>query len=282
VRGGILGESHGLATCCVAGEALITEYAPPMDYDATDIAAAYDLGRSHGPAVLELWMRAIGAHVAAPKGILDLGCGTGRFSNALAAHFDTEVIAVDPSTKMLEQAREKPTDRRVRYESGRGEAIPLADASVDLVFISMSFHHVSDPPLVGRECRRVLRHGGCVFLRGGTSEQIASYPYVPFIPATLPLLERVLTPASFVRGVFEAAGFQTLSTELVWQEVAPSFQAYADKLATRADSIIAALAPADFEAGMAALRAHGARNPGLAVTEPIDVFVFGAVARRVL
>jgi ubiquinone/menaquinone biosynthesis C-methylase UbiE len=212
--------------------------------------------------------------VDAPNTILDLGCGTGRFSNALAAHFDTEVIGVDPSAKMLEQARSKPTDRRVRYESGRGEAIPLAGGSVDLVFMSMIFHHVSDPPLVARECRRVLRQGGCVFMRGGTREHIASYPYVPFIPATLPLLEKVLTPTSFVREVFEAAGFRTVSIDFVEQEVAPSFEAYAAKLATRADSIIAALAPADFEAGMAALRAHAARSPDVAVFEPIDVFVF--------
>ena len=44
-----------------------------------------------------------------------------------------------------------------------------------------------------------------------------------------------------------------------------SFEAYAAKLVTRADSIIAALAPTDFDAGIAALRAHGARNPDVAV-----------------
>jgi len=249
-----------------------------VDYDVTDIATVYDLGRSHGPAVLDLWMRAVEAHIRAPNRILDLGCGTGRFSSALAAHFDTEVIGIDPSAKMLEQARAKPADRRVRYERGRGEAIPLPDGSVDLVFMSMIFHHVSDPALVARECRRVLRHGGCVFMRGGTREQIASYPYVPFIPATVPLLEQVLTPTSFVRDMFEAAGFRTLAIELVRQEVAPSFEAYAAKLATRADSVIAMLAPADLEVGIAALRAHAVRNPDLAVFEPIDVFVFRAAA----
>jgi SAM-dependent methyltransferase len=99
-----------------------------VDYDATDIPAVYDLGRDHGPAFLDLWMRTVAAHVRAPRTILDLGCGTGRFSNALAAHFDADVIGVDPSAKMLEQARRKPVDRRVRYQSGRGEAIPLRRA----------------------------------------------------------------------------------------------------------------------------------------------------------
>lgn len=247
-----------------------------MDYDATDIAAAYDLGRDHGPAYLDLWMRTVGAYVHAPRAILDLGCGTGRFSNALAAHFDAELVGVEPSTRMLEQARRKPADRRVRYESGRGEAIPLPDGSIDLVFMSMMFHHVSDPALVARECRRVVRHDGIAFMRGAVREHLAGYPDVPFFPAMVPILERVLPPASFVRETFEAAGFRTRAIDVIRQQVAPSFEAYADKIATRADSVIASLEPADFEAGMAALRAHAARNPGVAVFEPVDVFVFRA------
>jgi ubiquinone/menaquinone biosynthesis C-methylase UbiE len=41
--------------------------------------------------------------------VLDLGCGTGRFSEALAAQFDAHVIGLDPSLKMLQVAREKQT-----------------------------------------------------------------------------------------------------------------------------------------------------------------------------
>ena len=81
-----------------------------MDYDATDIAVTYDRGRDHGPEFLDLWMNVVSSHVKDQriKTILDLGCGTGRFSEALAVRFDAEVIGVDPSKKMLEQARSKP------------------------------------------------------------------------------------------------------------------------------------------------------------------------------
>ena len=34
-----------------------------MEYDATDIPAAYDRGRDHGPEVVDLWMNAISSHV---------------------------------------------------------------------------------------------------------------------------------------------------------------------------------------------------------------------------
>jgi ubiquinone/menaquinone biosynthesis C-methylase UbiE len=247
-----------------------------MDYDATDIATTYDRGRSHGPEVLDLWMSTVLSYVEGRvlKTILDLGCGTGRFSEALAARFDAEVIGVDPSTKMLEQAKRQQLDSRVRYQLGRGEAIPLPDNSVDLIFMSMVFHHFDSPTLAARECRRVLREEGIVFLRAGTYERISSYPYVDFFPTSRPILERVLPTAAFTRESFEAAGFRTLEVEVVTQQIAPSLECYAEKLSAEADSVLASLSRSDFESGMEALRSRAARVDGQAVFEPIDVFVF--------
>src|SRR5882672_3923719 len=155
-----------------------------MDYDATDIAQTYDRARDHGPEFLDLWMDVVAAHVKGQhiKTILDLGCGTGRFTEALRSRFEAEVIGIDPSKKMLEQARSKLSGSRIRYEHGRGESIPLPDNSVDLIFMSMIFHHFDDPALAARECRRVLRDGATAFLRTGTRERISSYPYVDFFP----------------------------------------------------------------------------------------------------
>src|SRR2546426_4887772 len=172
-----------------------------MDYDATDIAVTYDRGRDHGPEFLDLWMNVVSSHVRDQRilMILDLGCGTGRFSEALAIHFDAEVIGIDPSKKMLAQARSKPSCRRVRYESGRGESIPVPNNSVDLIFMSMIFHHFDNPWLAARECRRVLRDRGTAFLRAGTRERISSYPYVDFFPESRPILEERLATATSVR-----------------------------------------------------------------------------------
>src|SRR5580692_7039981 len=117
-----------------------------MDYDQTTMPASYDAGRAYAPHVLEGWLRTIGAAVAdvRVRDILDLGCGTGRYSSALAGHFGARVIGVEPSEKMLAEAAKKAGDA-VRLLRGSGEAIPLGDASIDLVFISMVFHHFADP-----------------------------------------------------------------------------------------------------------------------------------------
>ena len=247
-----------------------------MDYDATDIASTYDRGRDHGPEFLDLWMDVVASHVKDQliETILDLGCGTGRFSQGLATRFDAQVMGVDPSAKMLEQARSKDPAHRIRYEAGRGESIPLPDSSVDLIFMSMIFHHFENPALAARECRRVLREGGTALLRAGTRERISSYPYVEFFPESVPILEKRLPTNALVREVFAAAGFQMIALDLVTQEIAPSHAAYAEKLAAGADSVLASLSRRDFDRGMDALREHAARSDGQAVSEPIDLFVF--------
>jgi ubiquinone/menaquinone biosynthesis C-methylase UbiE len=250
-----------------------------MDYDKTNMPAAYDAGRGYNPSVLALWLDVISQWVpqSAVSEILDLGCGTGRYSAALAAHFDARVIAVDPSAKMLAQARKKATER-VRYRRGRGEALPLPDGTVDMVFVSMVFHHFEDPDRAVRECHRVLRRDGTVCLRAGTRDRAATYPYVPFFTRSSAILNNVLQSKASIETVFVNAGFQLVAHDVIRSEVAGSWNAYAEKLAFRADSILAQLRDQEFEEGLAALREHVKRAPpDEPVIELIDFFVFRSI-----
>src|SRR5262245_4958665 len=107
-------------------------------------------------------MSVVAARVAPARvrDILDLGCGTGRFSDGLAVRFNASVIGIDPSMKMLRQAMDAPARPRVSYAMGLAEVLPLLANSMDLIFISMVFHHFTDPQGVAKECARVLRPGG--------------------------------------------------------------------------------------------------------------------------
>jgi ubiquinone/menaquinone biosynthesis C-methylase UbiE len=247
-----------------------------MDYDSTSIPAGYDRSRDHGPEVIELWMDRVEASIGALQlgAVCDLGCGTGRFTDALAKRFGAIVIGLDPSEKMLRQARTKPHRGRVHYVRGGGEAIPLANGSVDAVFISMAIHHFSNADGAARECRRILSPGGALLVRTGTRDQIPNYPYVPFFPPSLPLLEMRLPTAENVQGTFRAAGFKMGAFHVVVQTIAPTVSSYADKLAAGGDSILASLSSEDFESGLAAIRAHASLVDPRPVSEPIDFFVF--------
>jgi SAM-dependent methyltransferase len=68
---------------------------------AYDIAEIYDRARALLPATALLWQELLADYIdpgAAPL-ILDLGCGTGRFSELLARRFGGQVIGIDPSER---------------------------------------------------------------------------------------------------------------------------------------------------------------------------------------
>jgi C_GCAxxG_C_C family probable redox protein len=90
----------------------------------------------------------------------DLGAGTGFLTEALLAA-GLSVAAVDQSPQMLAELRAKfAVSGRVTLLEGKAEALPLPDASVDLVFANMFLHHVDDPALAIAEMARVVRPGG--------------------------------------------------------------------------------------------------------------------------
>jgi SAM-dependent methyltransferase len=246
-----------------------------MDYDQTEIAASYDKARVLAPETAHLWLDLLAAHVNRARAslIIDLGCGTGRFSDLLATHFGCQVVGIDPSRKMIDQARRKPTSGNVSYRQGPAEAMPIPDGCADLVFMSMVYHHLNNPPVVARECHRVLGQGGYVCIRNGTRE--TDYPHRHFFPGLEPLIASELPSQPDIARVFTAAGFAPVVHSVVRQVVAPDWPSFVEKSALRADSFLARLSDRDFERGMARLRSPGVHiDQDAAVTEEIDCFVF--------
>jgi ubiquinone/menaquinone biosynthesis C-methylase UbiE len=245
-----------------------------IDYDQTDIPATYDKARALAPETRRLWQDLLSVHIsrAAVSLVIDVGCGTGRFSELLAGHFSAQVIGIDPSLKMLDQARCKPAIGNVVYCQGLAEAVPLRDGCADVVFMSMVYHHFCDPPAVARECHRVLRQGGYACIRNGTRE--SDFPHRHFFPLRA-LIEFDLPSRRDIETVFAVSGFTPVVHQVVTQVTAPDWPSFVEKSALRADSFLARLSDGEFQRGMAALRTHGgAINQNDAVTEEIDWFVF--------
>lgn len=91
-----------------------------------------------------------------PAIVVDLGAGTGLLSRALAGRAD-HIIAVEPDARM--RAVLAARSPGVEVLAGRGESIPLPDASADAVLISSAWHWM-DPGRAAREVGRILRDGG--------------------------------------------------------------------------------------------------------------------------
>jgi ubiquinone/menaquinone biosynthesis C-methylase UbiE len=245
-----------------------------MDYDKTEIPTSYDRARALAPETRRLWQGLLSVHISCAEMslVIDLGCGTGRFSELLAAHFGVQVIGIDPSLKMLNQARRKLTSDNVVYCQGLAEALPFRDGCADLVFMSMVYHHFADPPAVAKECHRVLRQGGYACIRSGTRE--SDFPQRHFFPLRA-LIGSDLPSRRDIQAVFAVGGFTPVVHQVVTQVTAANWPSFVEKSALRADSFLARLSDDDFRQGMAALRTHGdAINQDDAVTEEIDWFVF--------
>ncbi len=117
-----------------------------------------------GPELLAQILGELGARIEPGDEIVEIGCGVGRMTRALAAE-GKSVRALDVSEKMLELAREhNPGLTEVEWILGDGATLAsIADASADVCFSHVVFQHIPDPEVtlgyVG-EMGRVLRGGG--------------------------------------------------------------------------------------------------------------------------
>lgn len=100
----------------------------------------------------------------APSGsqALDIGCGGGHLSFALAPHV-ARMVAFDPSPGMLAGVSRMAAARGLRQIEtcqGQAESLPFADSSFDLVCTRYSAHHWTRLPEAMKEAARVLAPGG--------------------------------------------------------------------------------------------------------------------------
>lgn len=93
---------------------------------------------------------------AAPRRVLDVGCGTGHLAERIVKEVGAEVVAVDLSQRMVNLARERGLEARL----ANIEELPFEDGEFDCVLAAWVIYHAPDRDRAIRECARVLRPGG--------------------------------------------------------------------------------------------------------------------------
>jgi ubiquinone/menaquinone biosynthesis C-methylase UbiE len=117
-----------------------------------------------GERDVNVLLSAVGAELTASDHIVEIGCGAGRMSRAIARKV-ARVTAIDVSPRMLELAREQNAElENVEWVLGDGETLSVVpDASADGCISYVVLQHIPDPEVVFgyvREMGRILRVGG--------------------------------------------------------------------------------------------------------------------------
>jgi ubiquinone/menaquinone biosynthesis C-methylase UbiE len=95
--------------------------------------------------------------------ILDVGCGTGSLTFALARAAEVnEIAAIDYSPVFVEEAIRRNTDPRIKVRQADACALPFEGATFDRALALLVLHFVPEAGKAVAEMRRVVRSGGVV------------------------------------------------------------------------------------------------------------------------
>ena len=94
--------------------------------------------------------------------ILDVACGNGSLLGALSQKARVNAFGIDISENMIASARE-------RYPACTFAVSPCSplgfeNESMDVITVSCAFHHFETPQIFAKECMRVLKKTGKVFI----------------------------------------------------------------------------------------------------------------------
>jgi SAM-dependent methyltransferase len=117
-----------------------------------------------GEELVQKILDTLGTEIRPADDIVDIGCGVGRLTRALAERGAT-VAAIDVSPRMIERAAELNRDlENVQWTVGDGSSLSVvASGAADVCFSFVVFQHIPDPRITlgyVREMGRVLRPGG--------------------------------------------------------------------------------------------------------------------------
>lgn len=149
----------------------------------------------------------------AGRTVLDIGCGSGGISLALAADYGAaRVVGIDVEGPVLRKARARAAARglseRVVFEQVAPGPLPFADASFDVVFSKDAMVHIPDKRALFADLYRVLKAGG----RLAASDWLISHDGDPS-PEMKHYIEQeglsfgMASPKTYRRAM-EAAGFE--------------------------------------------------------------------------
>ena len=219
------------------------------------LATEYGRHRRINPGVLEALLEQVGRFEA--PGVLEVGCGTGNYLEAIQTISGVTVHGIDPSSEMLERLRERLP--KAKIERASAEELPFPDRSFDFIYSVDVIHHVVNRPSCFREAFRVLKPGGAICTVTDSADDIQQrVPLSSHFPETIVHELRRYPAIELLRDEMTDAGFSAIKTsqtrvEYDLLDAAP----WRDK----AFSSLHLITPEEHASGVARMEADLARGP---------------------
>jgi ubiquinone/menaquinone biosynthesis C-methylase UbiE len=150
---------------------------------------------------------------------LDVGCGTGNYTNALQKQ-GLRFHGIDPSEEMLSKAKEK--NKSIVWKKGTAENIPFDGNSFNGALTTLTMHHWTDLQNGFKEINRVLKTGSVIVLFTTFPEQTKAYWLNHYFPKMMEDSIAILPTRDSIYHGLSATGFQVLNEELYF--VKPDLQ----------------------------------------------------------
>jgi ubiquinone/menaquinone biosynthesis C-methylase UbiE len=222
---------------------------PEVDYSG--LANTYDKGRTLSEANEILWLSLFKQHLSLETAsrVLDIGCGTGRFSVLVARQFRCAVVGIDPSPSMLARAKAKGPNE-IEWLLAEAEAMPFSENAFDVCLASQVIHHFQDKHQAFVEMYRVLRCGGRLGIRYSSHAQLQTILDYRFFPSALLIDLQRVPDIQAVIGLVQTVGFSVVEEHLVRQQLFESADDYLRKLRNRYASVLSLISEEEYQKGL--------------------------------
>lgn len=171
------------------------------------IGRVYDTTRCADPYILSRLIEHL--DIDPKKTYLDVACGTGNYTSALAAKGGSW-FGVDQSSQMIEKARAK--NDLVNWQIADITSLPFGENTFGGAVCTLAIHHFPDLKIPFREVRRVLKDGRFVIFTS-TREQTGNYWLAEYFPEAIRLSAAQMPELETILESLRQAGFKHIETE---------------------------------------------------------------------
>lgn len=216
-----------------------------IDYNR--ISPIYDTSRVANTETLEKLMRLL--QVGSGSVVLDMGCGTGNYTDALW-RVAKSVIGIDLSIGMLEQACAKFTD--LLFICADVTSMPFKPESFDAAFAVQVLHHVKQKKLFITEAYRVVRKGAWIAIHACSHRQMRAFWFYHYFPRGLEADLARMPDSGEIMSLLAEVGFSNIGIEICYHDVVVADetpQRYLDRNYRDSISTFAFLSEEDVELG---------------------------------